>query len=368
MLLLILYIAVIAADLYWQDRKWLTAVNFALMWAMMGLNRWNADRAIYADWYEHNYLNRREYLYSMVQSAAHRIGLNYQGFLICMTFLFLCIRFYALLRMTKRRNLVLGMWLLFPFLMDIVQLRQFYGMSFVLLGICFLFTEEKVPVIKFLACMAAAVFFQNSTAFYLLLLIPYALREKEIGNRYRCVWAGISAVFFGLYFSGLLPALWNRLNVFLITGTGDIAEAGIMPGSIAVPNDWKMVRVYMAEFVLMFVLMAFAGRQALSLAGRKKLPGPERLYVNWCARVNWLMLPVLPMLLLNRETYRFQHGFLIPFYIMLSYMADFGESRERKHAFAAAGLMLAAFILLFEFSGKDLFEGVFRAAFFHNFI
>ena len=84
--------------------------------------------------------------------------------------------------------------------------------------------------------------------------------------------------------------------------------------------------------------------------------------------MNWLMLTVLPMLLLNRETYRFQHGFLIPFYIMLSYVADSGESRERKHAFAAAGLMLAAFILLFEFSGKDLFEGVFRAAFFHNFI
>ena len=363
--LLALYLIVIALDLFLQDRKELTVINFALMWVMMGWSFGNADYENYLSRYEQGFLDPLEFLYSAFQGLARGIGLNYQGFLIIMSLLFLGIRFFVILKMTARPNLVLGLWLVFPFLMDIVQLRQFYAMSLVLLGVYFLFARERYPAVKYLICVGTAFFIQNSAIFYVLLLIPWLLRDKGIGKRFEAFFAALTGVLFLLFFTGVLPAVWERLDLVFSAGDPEVSAAALY--------DWKMIRVYMAQVLLMFLLMAAADRFALLYAqtAGDGLTKKQVSYINWFTRANWMMLPILPVLILNKETYRFQHGLLIPFYIMVSYLRNRGEDRlkaERNVVFAGAavGMLLLAFVFLFEFSGENLYMNVFRAAFDKN--
>ena len=135
MFLLTCYILLICLGFMFQKNKTLSIVFCGFMWLLMGWSYGNADYNIYLDRYNNSSSYKTlEPFYTILQDIAKGAGLEYESFLIICSGICLLIRFYVIWQSTAFPNFVLSLYLLFPFVMDIVQIRFFYASTIVFWG------------------------------------------------------------------------------------------------------------------------------------------------------------------------------------------------------------------------------------------
>jgi len=378
MVLLAWYVLLIILNSIYKRNKFLLVIDFVYMWILMGWSYGNADYAMYLRRYMYpETFGTLEPIYIIVEKFFGSLGYDYQIFLIVMSVICLIARFIVIQKISSRPNQVIALYLIYPFIMDIVQIRMFYATTFVLIAILLL-REAKKPIsfVVVFAIILVATLIHNACIIYMLLPLAKVLKKERISKYSRRIIIGI-AVATALLASGLLYSV--GLIVARLAGFGQKYVETIVAAGVAYKVTNRLV--YMAEIILFFVIVNLICKQARKMILSEKYYYKERAQgilmideIDFLEKCNYLLFLILPLAWFSGDIYRVQHGFAIVIFMIVSNVIPISGSTSKngklKHnqiklGFYTIGLAFV-FMVLFMLLLPGLRETVFLPAFFNN--
>lgn len=372
MFLLISYIIIILLNLKFSKSKILYIIDFMFMWILMGWNYSVADYDIYLIRYTHPEIyGTLEPLYVVFQNIGKMMGLSYDTFLAYMSFIFLLIRMVLIKSMSMRPNYVVGLYLLFPFIMDITQIRMFYATTIVLIGIFILIKNYKYCNILFVVTVILATMIHAACIIYILILVAKNVKSVNI-KEYLQVCVLVCGILYALLPTGVLYSVLALISRRL--GFGKKFIETVFSTSMAYKFTNKIT--YMIEIILFFGIIylilkrATKGETLTSGTKEKELTKSfsNLELLHFCIKVNCSLLIILPLAWYSGDIYRVQHGIVILFYTALSNLDNFRGSRRgmvKLNQLLVAGF-ITIFMILFLIGLPSLREAVFMPVFFEN--
>ncbi|MCC4502875.1 EpsG family protein [Limosilactobacillus reuteri] len=318
MKLLIIYILLLLLSFTFKKSKIVTVLDFLLMWIMIGWSSNTADYNVYIARYFHPELyDTLEPIYVGLQSLAKVNGYSYSTFLIVMSFIALLLKFISIFILTKNVNEVIGLWMIFPFVVDINQVREFYATSVAFLGLAIFLRVKKGTVgitIAVILCIIGGMI-HISVLFYLVLLIPYLTRSKKnkfmnngiVFSPHKIVLLAIA-----LYILALSGLLYKFGSIFGVAKWSQTATAASMA--------YSSKTFYYFEILLFF----FIANYILNLLRKEvtNFTSEQIRTINWVYSSNYILLLVLAFAVITPDIYRIQQEFIIFIYCVASYFSD----------------------------------------------
>lgn len=371
MILLIGYIIIILLNLTFRKSKILYVIDFIYMWILMGWSYNVADYDVYFTRYTYPEIyGTLEPLYVAIQNIGKIMGLSYNSFLAYMSFIFLLVRMILIRSMSIRPNYVIGLYLLFPFIMDITQIRMFYATTIVLLGIFVLMKNYRYSNIFFVIIIIIASMMHSACIIYLLVLVAKNVKEFNTKKYLKTCIFGCVILYIMLPTGVLYDVLTVISGAF---GFGRKFIETVFVTSQAYKITYKIT--YMVEILLFFCLMNSIFKRIMknnSISYIEKTKDNKKVsnleFTQFCAKVNDSLLIVLPLAWFSGDIYRVQHGMTILFYIAFSNFEGFRSSNRGKiklNQVLVTGFVII-FMLLFLLGISSLRETVFIPVFFEN--
>lgn len=228
--------------------------------------------------------------------VANKIGLSYVLFksilyLIASILIYLSIGKFV----KKRRNIVFGLYLLFPGLLDLVQIRFFLASSIVLYAlICMILKMRRKTIVTYLIVVLLASLIHMSCLFYLVfLLIPIFKNFKPKELFVACIFLILIFVLLSNYIDDILIAILPENQASRIANYFDGDYISIFA-----------VAVYGLLFILQFIL---------SYIMYKRIRFNKRLknVVKCICLINVLILLSFPFVFLSSDFLRLQRPLLL---------------------------------------------------------
>src|SRR5665648_248918 len=153
-----------------------------LMWILYGWNTGNADFINYNIEYNLNAVSSINYSqeigFQLLCKLFYALGLEYNKFLIVISIVGLVLITSTVIRYTKNVAFVLAMYFLFPFMDDVVQVRNFLAMSIIIFALRFLIEKKKWSRTKYIIFVMIAFTFHYIALFYFLFLLTEVRNTK----------------------------------------------------------------------------------------------------------------------------------------------------------------------------------------------
>lgn len=179
----IISIALIAANAFFMFSKknlpLLSISFFCFFWILLWGNTNNPDFWAYSTIYETNGVfttNNLEWGFLFLVKLGNYMGLSYNFFLlivslVCYTIIFLTVKKY-----TSNFHLLYVFYFIFPFFMDVIQIRNFIIMSIFIYATRFLVENSRLKYILLISI--ACTFHLSAVAFFPFVLVTF--KNKEI--------------------------------------------------------------------------------------------------------------------------------------------------------------------------------------------
>lgn len=146
----------------------------------------NPDYLVYLNEYSNDYKNNlffsnKEYGFYYITRFFYLLGFSYNQFLVVLTIV--C---FALITTTVRTfiknnsSLFFVLYIIYPFFLDIVQIRNFIVMSILIYASHFLLNNDLKGKAKFLLCIIIASSFQLIAILYLPLLFATQIKNRKV--------------------------------------------------------------------------------------------------------------------------------------------------------------------------------------------
>ena len=367
MTLIYIYSFLIIISFTFKKSKIVTITDFMVMWIMMGWSYGNADYPVYFARYWHpEQYGTLEPLYSLLQNMAKTYSLSYSTFLIVMSGIALLLRFISIYILTDRLNEVLGFWMIFPFIADINQIREFYATSLAFLGIAIflrLKNENVGLIIAMILCFAAGMI-HISALMYFILLIPYLWKNNRIKLINEEIISGKKSIVFVIFvcllaLSGVLNSIGGKLIGAKWSQTAEAAS---------IAYDSKTF--YFFEMILFFFLGNYILR--ILVNNKEEFTLTQNKIIRWTYIENYLLLIALAFAVITPDIYRVQQEFIIFIYCAVSYNFNNLESNifamDEIKAKALTVILAIIFLWLMCLAVPSLKESVFLPAFYDNLI
>ena len=149
------------------------------MWILFSFNTNSADFEMYKGYYElgrvySSYYDGIEILYKISNDLGNLLNLNFIQFKMIYSGIALILLNIAIKRLTTNFSFALGCYFIFPYLIDIVQIRHFMASIIILLAITVLKDRDKKSYIKYYILNMIAIGFHNiSIVFLIIPLLNY---------------------------------------------------------------------------------------------------------------------------------------------------------------------------------------------------
>lgn len=169
--------------------RFIYIILFIFLWSIMAFTYGNADEDIYISRYQYPEIweNQTEFLYMMIIKFSLFLGLSYQSFKSLIVLVQLCLISSTILKFSKCPNIVILLYSIFPFVVDVAQMRNALATSIMIFSLQFLMNTDKnnrlflsKNEIKFIICIIIASFIHTASIIWLLLLIAKKCRIKTV--------------------------------------------------------------------------------------------------------------------------------------------------------------------------------------------
>ena len=117
-----------------------------------------------------NFISGGPYLWYTLCFIFGRIGLSYRGMIIILIFVSMFLINYRIKKFKINTNLFWALFIIFPGIIQCVQLRFFFGTSIVFSGLIPFLNNEKGSLVKFLICVFISYFVHSSCLIFLIFL------------------------------------------------------------------------------------------------------------------------------------------------------------------------------------------------------
>jgi hypothetical protein len=114
------------------------------LWILFGWNTFNPDYYNYLSWYNDVqyssglFTQGKDFGYNLLMKVTQLIGLEYSGFLIVVSIIGLLLIHSTIKRYAMSDSYVYLLYFIYPFLLDVVQVRNFIMMSILIYSVRFL--------------------------------------------------------------------------------------------------------------------------------------------------------------------------------------------------------------------------------------
>lgn len=170
------------AGLIKRNSKIAVILLFALLWVLFGWNTDNADYTNYVrgySWAHGAFRFNSEVGFQLINKLFIFAGLEYKHLLIVLSFSGLLLIYKTIKLHTENAAFVLALFFLYPFIKDVVQIRNFLIMSMILYATQFIIFEQKRGTLKFVIIVLLTTTIHFSSIVYLLLLFS---RQKNVNS------------------------------------------------------------------------------------------------------------------------------------------------------------------------------------------
>ena len=168
-----------------KHKRWFVYFTLAFMWILFWANTSNPDYNSYLNLYssanESAFFTNNLSIgagYLLLQKVSVMLGLEYKYFLMIIVFFAFFLIDSTVRRFTNNSNYVYLLYFIFPFFLDIVQVRNFMVMALLVFSFKYLIEDKKWSNLKFFIFMILAATIQYIALFY----IPFILVKKHRGN------------------------------------------------------------------------------------------------------------------------------------------------------------------------------------------
>lgn len=178
-MLYFLTLLAIVSGLIKQKSEFVMICMFLLLWILFGFNTNNADYLIYNLMYDGHYPNH-EIGFIFIISLFNKLGFTYQQFLMSISLMSYLFIFSVIRRYSIKTNFIFALYFIFPFMLDIVQIRNFIAMTFIIGGIPYLLSNRKTSTLKYLGVVLVASTFHYTSLFYLVLVLAKSKSWRKL--------------------------------------------------------------------------------------------------------------------------------------------------------------------------------------------
>lgn len=281
-----------------------------LMFILMAYSYGNADFSTYEMYFRiygsdlsFSVLLLNNGLFRVLCALFTRIGLNYYHLLFFLT----VVGFYNLYATAKHfidyKSIVFALYFIYPFVMDITQIRNFVAMSFFLRGCAYLIDDdnnEKSGVIPFVICNVIASLFHITFVFYFILLLIKVINKNNLK-----------------YFAPIL----------LI---GEIIAFGQLQNIISIITNIDKTEFYFSEHVglatLLIVVLYYLS--VLFVVSYVSKSYPEKMWLSNVVKINLMLVLSLPAIYFSFEFMRLYRNIFFLNYVAVGYLLE-RNYRER---------------------------------------
>lgn len=209
-LILLIFIVVLLAFFYKRSKVVLILI-LVLAWVLIGWNTNNADFESYSIRY--NFFKNKpnlslfqEPLFSWLMYWGNKIGLDYMGFKRVLSLFSLLLIFRIFYKYAVDYSFVAAFYLLFIFLLDVTQIRNFIAFSLVISVLPLLLKGKKEALIYMAVILVASMIHISSIFYLLLLLAKYQLNRNKVLILFFLIFALKNTIvsFFGSQFEKIL--------------------------------------------------------------------------------------------------------------------------------------------------------------------
>lgn len=235
------------------------------------------------------YLDAFEPGYRISNYLFSDLGLNYDQFRIIIFSVCYLLIMSTIKRYSGKQNIVYSLYMIFPFCMDCIQIRNFIGTAILIFSLRYLFDSDK-QIIKYIVGCLFASFFQSTMIVYLLFSISI-FDKKSFNLIYRALFIVIFILCAVQFFIGI-PLLRN----------------------ISYFSSKTSVFTYGSFFVILYLVYHFSHKiDALY----KKIDFVSRLGNENIIKFTKLILLFAPFLIFHSDFFRWIRNILIVFSIIV---------------------------------------------------
>ncbi len=180
-----------------KDSDRVTRIMGLYMWFIIAFNTSSADYLAYKEMYycafEPRYSDH-EIGYMALSKICLRLGLSYLLFRCIIAFIIVYVTIISVEKFAIRKNCVLSLYLLFPFLSCASGLRQSCANAIVLYAMNYLLKGGRNSNLKFLICLCFAALFHYSSLFFILMLFAKYSKTNVLSMLIRVFVAGVGFI------------------------------------------------------------------------------------------------------------------------------------------------------------------------------
>lgn len=317
MILVTIYIILIIINLYERKSKIYFFTLLGYLWALFGWSSGNADWDIYINRY--NNFNEMsgitESLFTELIKIGHKLQMDYRMFLIMLSGVCLILIAKTILELSPEPGLVLALYAIFCFPIDVTQVRFFVAFSIACFGIKYLFEYKRRKTVSSLLKWGISLFLamniHMSVCILLVLVIPIYFSRRTII---------IFTICFNMLFL-LVGSLQSKIFglISLIMGN-DKASIIMMAAS---KYDFAKIRFVWFKTIFIFLgfLLIYLYIKYCSI-NKKNILGittnNELLNLEFVCDCNIIILVLLGLITVTTDFYRIQQIIVMMNYLVYS--------------------------------------------------
>lgn len=309
---MILYISIIFFILGFVIKKsrGLYFLQFAWMWIVIAFCN-NFNRVDYQNYilaFKRHGMNplsftNTEMGYAITDKIFYQLGFSFEIANLIYSFVVLLIIALIIPKYTDNINIPASLFMVFPLLLNGIQIRNALSSVFIIWGIQFLFNNEKGNSLKYILCVLGAILFHTTALFYLAFLMIKIFDNKKLA----IIASGLSLVMLSLV-SFFTPLLSN------LVGTQRFVSKFISTNSL--------IECLVAILWILFLLVILIGMRSVSTF---KLSKKIEKFSDIIIGINIISIILIPMFYIDFSFERLFRNWIIYAYIMF---ANFLNSRK----------------------------------------
>lgn len=322
-------------------------VIFLISWFIFGWNTWNADYNTYLKIY--NNLNNIvvfksvEIGFAYFMSFCRFFGFSYNTFLKIYSFIGLFIIYNSTKYFIKNYSMVIILYLIYPFFIDVIQIRNFMSFAIILFGIRFLLNDSLKSKTKYIMTILVASSFHLTSLYYLILLLTSIKSIRNLIYITLSIFLIITVSPKILYYLIQHFYFLEKYKAYFVTETR--------------PFMFFLFFIYF----LIFLLIAFICNNILVNSSIQDNERYKKFGII-VLKIDILLFTSLPLIFLNVNFYRLQRNILILNYILFSIIYSKYIFKGSLNIFLIKWTLISI-VILSNFMKINLFLDVLRNSF-----
>lgn len=207
---------------------------FLVAWLLIAGNYDNNDYGQYVLRYDAGLEVLVDIGFSILCEFFKNLGFDYQTFKGFISFICLLMIFKTIKKMSWSPSLGAAFFLIFPFIIDVTQFRNFVSYSVVFVAIPYLFENDRRSLIKYIAIILVASTIHTVSVFYLLFLLS-KIKIKNMHVIIGVIAIGVAKETFKMFFA-------NKIGTDKLDFLEKPSLIGAVFGSFVVVMNYILIR------------------------------------------------------------------------------------------------------------------------------